>query len=493
MFLKSIRFRAFLWYMVILTVTLLSFSLIIYGGLHKALYDAFDDLLSSRAEGVVNSIDTYWQTHNIHFQDRPDDGIDREKAKKNFINMARGWVEEQRKDPELMNISVQILNAKGEKLVSSRLMPQIMALDEEDLEDLAEGEEDFDTVKGQTVDGKKARFRVYSRPVTEGEKVAYIVQVTGPVYLLSVALGKLRFILFGLLPLAILLAGMPGVLLIRMTLRPVDKMVNILRQITAKNLKVKIHIPDTRDELVLLAETFNEMIDRLNRSFSSQQRFIQNISNELKTPMSILKTELEDALAKDCPQDQLKSVVSRASEEIEEFSKVIDNLLTVSDFEDNKLALDIRRVNLTRLAEKAANDMKMISGKKDIEMSFVCSDTIVLDGDEIQLRQLFLNLLDNAIKYTNRNGRITVTVSLDGSSAKIDISDTGVGIPQDEMDYIFDRFYQATNARAAHRGFGLGLSVVKSIVEEHKGIVSVTSEVGKGSTFTVRLPLSYPG
>lgn len=494
MFYQSIRFKALFWYMVILAVTLLTFSLITYGGLYKSLYDDFDDLLSSRAEGIVDSINTYWHTGKTHFQGGSDPKTQpNSQALNDFLALARGWVEEKRKDSDLMSISVQILNIKGEKLVSSRIMPLIAALDQEDLGDILDGEEDFDTVKGETVSGKKTRFRVYSRPVIEEGKVAYIVQIAGPVDLLSVALANLRFILFGLLPLATILAGIPGVLLVRMTLSPVDRMIDTLRRITAENLKLKIHIPDTKDEMKRLADTFNDMIERIDRSFSSQQRFIQGISNELKTPMNTLKAELEAALKGDCPQDELRSVLARAEGEIGEFSKTIDNLLVLSTFDDDRIALEIRKVNLTRLIRQIADDVKMAAQAREIAVSFVYRDTIALDGDEAKLGRLFMNLLDNAIKYTNRKGNIAITVSREGEFAKVVVSDTGIGIPEDEMDYIFDRFYQAANARNAGRSFGLGLSSVKAIIEEHKGTISVESQYGKGSTFTVSLPLSYPG
>lgn len=495
MLFKSVRFKAVLLYIIILTITLLSFSVALYGSFHKSLYDDLDDLLSSRAEGVVNSINVYWQARRVN---APDDGSGAKKtediASTEFTAAARDWVEEKRKDPDLMSVFVQILNSQGDNVVSSKLMPRIPRLDKEDLADILDGEEDFDTVKGDTVDGKRLKFRVYTRPVPGGGKAFYIVQVAAPQRLLSVVLRDLRFILFIMLPLAIILAAIPGIFIVRLTLRPVDRMVDTLRQITAENLKLKIHIPDTKDEIKRLADTFNDMIDRLDRSFSSQQRFIRDISHQLKAPMGALKEELDAALGKSASSEECGAILSKASKELDRFSRLIENLLVLSRLDSSFLTLEIRKVNLSRLVEMVFNDMKTAAGAKGIDATFACTDKVILDGDEAQLRQLMVNMLDNAIKFTRRDGKIAVTVSSDEKYATIAVSDTGIGIPEDETDYIFDRFYQVARARDYDSdGFGLGLSSAKSIVEEHKGQIMAESQYGKGSTFIVTLPLSYPG
>ncbi|MDP2913728.1 MAG: HAMP domain-containing sensor histidine kinase [Candidatus Omnitrophota bacterium] len=495
MFFKSIRFKVVLLYIIILTITLLSFGIIIYGSLYKSLYDDFDDLLSSKAEGVVNSINAYWQARDAEADyDMAAPKASEGPSAKEFMAIAQNWVEEKRKAPDPMSIFVQILSPAGERMISSKLMPRIPSLDKEDMEDVLAGEESFDTVRGETFDGRRMKFRICTRPVTEDGRVVYIAQTVGPVELLSVALKNLRLILFVMVPLAIFFAAMPGMLLIKMTLRPVDRMINTLRRITAENLKLKIHIPDTRDEVRRLADTFNDMIERLDRSFSSQQRFIREISQELKSPMQAFKEELDTMLAKEFSLPESSAVLSKASKELGRFSKLIENLLTLSRFDSNLLVLEIKKVNLSSLVESVAGNMRALAGEKGIDLCLACSDKVILDGDEAQLKQLVINLLDNAVKYTKRGGKITVTVSKDNRQATVAVSDTGIGIPEDETDYIFDRFYQVARTRNNDSGgFGLGLSSAKSIVEEHKGAISVESQYGKGSTFIVTLPLSYPG
>lgn len=478
-FFKSIRFRVILWYMVFLFFILSAFSFLLYKSFKTTIYDDLDNLLVSKAEGITNSIDAYWEGKEVV------------PAEKNFIAMAQNWVEEKRRDPQLMSLFVQILDAKGTTLVSSKSMPHILPLPKEDFDDILEGEDSFDMVGGEW-SGKQMKFRLYSKPVIESTEAKYVVQVSAPASLLSLALNNLRVILFILLPLTIFLAGVPGLLLARLTLRPVDKMINTLQHITAENLKLRIHLPDTKDEVKRLADTFNDMIERLDRSFSSQQRFIQDISNELKAPMNLLKVEIKDALDKACQEQAHAHILKKALKDIDGYSKTVEDLLILSSFEDSQMALVIKKINITKLIEGILKDLKPIADEKEIALSSFLREPIIVDGDEKRLRQLFINIVDNAVKYTYRKGSVSITAYKDGKYARVAISDTGAGIPENEIDYIFDRFYQV-HARSANHGFGLGLSSAKSIVEAHKGNIIVESRYGKGSTFTVTLPLQYPG
>ena len=481
MFFKSIRFKVLTWYMLLLAVTLFSFSIVLYGSFNKVLINNLDDLLSSRAEGVTDSVHTYWH----------DKGNASDMAP--FLNIARDWVEEKRKDPELMKVFVQILSVKTERLVSTKSMPFIAPVPKSDFEDVLAGEDSFNSLSGVFADGKKAKFRVYTRPVIEDGKVVYIVQTAGPIELISIASGSLMVILFILLPLTIILAGIPGVLLAGLTLKPVNSMINTLKHITAENLKLKIHIPDTKDEVRRLADTFNDMIERLDRSFSSQQNFIKDISYELKAPLFILKGELAAVLDKSYSREEYEAILRKGLEELDQFSQIIDNLIVLARFDNSQMPLEIKRVNLTRVIEEVVKAAKDVAGEKDIVLSSFLQDVIILDGDEERLRKLFTNLVDNAVKYTRRNGKVIVAAHRGKDSANITVSDTGIGIPDDELSYIFDRFYQINKSRSAKNGFGLGLSIAKSIAESHKGKIIVESQPGKGSTFTVALPIFYPG
>lgn len=478
MFFRSVRFKFLLGYLVLLTLTLFAFSLILYGSFGRILYNNLDDLLVARAEGIANSIVSYKQAGT---------------AAADLSLAARDWLEEKHNDPELMSISARILDEKGRDVSSPKTMPHLKPLDNDVLEDALDGEDDFDTAAGVSAEGKKIKYRIYTKPVYVNNAVAYIVQAAGPVTLLSLALNKFLVILLVLLPLTIILACSPGVLLAKVTLKPVDNMIDTLRQITAENLKLKIHMPDTKDEIKRLADTFNEMIDRIDRSFTSQQRFIQDISQELKAPICAIQKEFDEALAKGLPEPVSRALIERASKEMGEIAVTIENFMTLSEFAASRDVFEIRKVDLGHVIHEVVDDMRTLALKKDIEVSFSGQENIVIDGDAARLRRLFANLLDNAIKFTYRKGKVTVTMRTDGSNAVVYVSDTGIGIPDDEQSYIFDRFYQVSRSRGVDRGFGLGLSGAKSIVEAHKGSMYVESQEGKGSNFIVTLPVSYPG
>jgi two-component system OmpR family sensor kinase len=493
MLFKSIRFRIVLWYMGLLTLTLLVFSTLVYGAFKKALYDDLDDLLGSRAEGITNAITTYWEIEKMKHADggkaiEPPSAADNA----NFLAMASNWVIEKSKDPNLMSLFVRIRDPKGELLVCSNNMPRIDLIPKKDFEDVLKGEDSYNNLSGESLLGQPMKFRAYTKPVMEGNKARYVVQVMSPLGLMDVALKGLMILLFVLLPITVVVTGIAGAFLARLTLRPVDHMIDTLKKITAENLKLRIHIPDTKDEVKRLADTFNDMIERLDKSFTSQHEFIQDISHELRTPLTILKGELEVTLKKLRSPEEYEEVLTSSLEEIGKMSRVIEDLLVLARFDNNQVALEIRRVDLGNVVSRVLDDMKALAEEKNIEMSLSSQDNIVLDGDESQLRRLFVNLLDNAIKYTSRKGKVIVIANKDGSHAKVVVSDTGIGIPEDELPYIFDRFYQVARARRASHGFGLGLSIAKSIVESHRGTISVLSQPTQGAIFTVSLPLSYP-
>jgi signal transduction histidine kinase len=269
-------------------------------------------------------------------------------------------------------------------------------------------------------------------------------------------------------------------------------MIKTIKQTTAENLKLKIHLPDTKDEIRRLADTFNDMIERLDRSFSSQQGFIQGISAELKAPLAEFKKEFEAARDGSLSPQAYDSLMSRGIEEINRSERIIEELESLARFDNNRMALEIRKVNLSRLLEKALDNVRPDALEKEIGLSSVLKDAVIVDGDEKQLRRLFANLLDNAVKYTNRKGSVTISARRDRKNAVIVVNDTGIGMDEGELPYIFDRFYQVNKSRASNGSFGLGLSIAKSVAEVHKGAILVESKPGKGSTFTVLLPLSYP-
>jgi len=490
MIFKTIRFKIIFWYTLALTIIISLFSIFLYSNFKNNIYGDLDDLLQSKAQGIADSIDTYWETEKL---DALRAGIKQDVFSKinniNFIKIAQRWVKEKSNDPKLINIIVQIFDAGGDNIASSKNIPSIAVLSKETLKFVLKGNGHFDNLNIELPDGRTLSFRELTVPVIENNKVAYIVQTISPLAQTDSTLNRLKFILLLLLPAAIFLTSIVGLFLAEFTLRPLKKIIKTVRQITAENLKSRVDLPDTKDEIKKLADTFNGMLEKLDKSFSSHQQFIHDMSHELRTPLTILKGELEVTLKKVRSQKEYESILHSSLEEMNKISRIIENLLMLARFDNKDVSLKIKPLDLNQSIQNILDDIKILLEQKVIQINFSGQESIILEADESQLRQAILNILDNAIKYTAQNCKIFVTTEKSSNTAKIKISDTGIGIAKENLPFIFDRFYRVDKSRNTN-GFGLGLSITKSIIETHKGKIEVESQPNQGTTFTISLPLS---
>lgn len=490
MFYKSIRFKITIVYMAILALTLSCFSAILYHRVNKSLYDNIDTLLSSKADGIVSAIGTYWVTEKLGSMrygasaELPVDNRDVD-----FGTIAQRWVEARSKDPKLLDIIVKIFDANGEVVATSKNTQGISNISEETLARVMEGSSTFDTLTSSFPTKSAQSFRVYITPAIQNNKVEYIVEVASPLDPINMALNSIKLALFVLFPLTVLITGVMGALLASLTLRPVDSMIRTIHDITLENMKLKITVPGTRDEIQKLAETFNDMLERLDKAFTSQRHLFEDLSHELKTPLTILKGEVEVVLKKMRSSEEYEAILRSSLEEIDKMTRLVENLLMMASFESKKIMPQRKALDLKALILEVINNIKRLADHKEITIGLSGEEGLTLPGDEKQLKQLFLNLIDNAVKYTLSGGRIDLKLEKSGDDARITIKDDGVGIPEEETVHIFDRFYRVHSLKASH-GFGLGLSIVKAIVDAHHGNIKVESSTGKGTTFIITLPLS---
>jgi heavy metal sensor kinase len=350
----------------------------------------------------------------------------------------------------------------------------------------AEGLQTFETLEGLG----PYPVRVLTQPVHEAGRVTSLIQVG--MSLESVAVTRRRFLLVmaTVLPLALLFAGGGGWLLARRALRPVDRMTEAARRISAEHLDERLETTGSGDELDRLAATLNDMLGRLDVTFRQVRQFSADASHELQTPLTILKGEIEVALRAPRSPDEYQHVLASALEESERIARLVEGLLLLSRADAGVLRMDRQPVDLAELMAEIVDYARVLAEAYGVALDLKSAAPLTIHGDREHLRRLLLNLVDNGIKYTPAGGRVTLTLERDGEWAALRIADTGIGLAPEELERIFQRFYRAPEALdQGKEGSGLGLCIARSIAEAHGGRIRVESAPGQGSVFTVFLPL----
>jgi len=472
--------------MLILSLALFIFGTVLYHNLYLKISNDTDDILRSRAKGIEQSIDTYWEAERMDIAEADFKIRLIKEDNMNFIRIARRWVGEKINDPDLINIIVRIYDAHGSPIASSKNVPT-GHLNSRIFYDVKKGTDHFENAYIE-VNEIPALFRIITAPVIENKRLSYIVQVASPLAQLHRVFRNLRFSLLFLLPLTVILTGLSGVFLVQLTLRPVDQMIETIHQITAENLKLRLKIPGTKDEIESLAKTFNQMITRLDEAFTSQRQFMEDISHELKTPLSVLKGELEVTLKKIRSTQEYETILHSSLEEVNHLVGIVENLLTLVRFDAKTTTLQVVSLDLNLLLKDAVEAIQVLAIQKNITLQLNSAHTVDILADKNQLKRLVINILDNAIKYTPPGGKVSIDLRQQKNSADIDITDTGIGIPESELPHIFDRFYRVDKSRSSI-GFGLGLSIAQSIAMAHGGKIYVKANVPQGTIFTISLLL----
>ncbi len=334
-----------------------------------------------------------------------------------------------------------------------------------------------------TLDGQ--RYRIVLLRGTAAEVLAAY-----PASEVDSTLRGLFSVMLWSLPAALLVSLLSGWFLAKRSLRPVDEITSSARQITAQNLTLRLPKPVTDDELGRLTETVNDMIARLEKSFSQIRQFTSDASHELRTPLAIMMGELELALRRPLTSDDARKVLESCLEEVERLNQVVQGLLELSRAESGQVILQLEEVRFSTLVENVCDDVMILADKKRIEIATAIAPGLMIMGDTVRMQQALLNIIENAVKYTREGGDVHVRLEYNSedSEAVLTVSDTGIGIPAGELPFIFDRFFQVDKARSKDvLGSGLGLSIVKWIVDAHNGRIEVFSHLGKGTTFILRI------
>jgi heavy metal sensor kinase len=296
------------------------------------------------------------------------------------------------------------------------------------------------------------------------------------------------FLTIGPVALASTLAG--GFWLARKALSPVDRMAATAAEITATQLDRRLAEPEAKDELGYLAQTFNAMIARLQRSFEEVRRFTADAAHELRTPLSAMRTEAEVALRSPRSPDRDTRVLENLLEEIERLTRLVSHLLFLCREETGVGVGDFRPVRLDEVVSDVCEHMKVAACEKGLDLMVERALACEVSGEADRLRQLFFNLLDNAIKYTQSGGKVTVETQASSDQAVVTVTDTGIGISAEHLPHVFDRFYRVDSSRSSETdGTGLGLAICRSITETHAGRIEIASTSGIGTRVTLFIPM----
>ena len=462
----SIRVRLTLWYGSALALILLLFAVALYLVMSRALREQVDASLDEASAVAIRTLGEHRFGPFLIFEDLSQD----------FPEIA------------LLDKFFQIFGPAGQVTIqSSNIQSREIPLSQTAFRASLDGQSTFESVQFQ----KGVSLRLLSVPIRQGEQLVNILRVGTSLQATDRMLRRLLTGLYIASPLALLVSLLGGWFLAGRALRPVHAITQAARRISAGDWSQRIQTPPSNDEIGQLASTFNDMIGRLEVSFKQIRQFSADASHELRTPLTITKGETELALRRPRQAEDYRAVLESNLEEIDRLSRIVDELLFLSRADLGEIKLKMYPVQLDDLFREIHQQAAVLGKERKVETVLARIEPVVVEGDDLRLRELLLNLVDNAVKYSQEGQVVELSLELVGNQAKLIVQDHGIGIEPENQSRVFDRFYRTDEARAhGAKGTGLGLAICKWIVEVHHGTIELQSRVHGGSCFTVLLPLS---
>ena len=453
-----------LWYMVTFLISSLIICTFLYLGLRYLLLKEIDQFLLDETKEMEKVLSQEPQETN--FLMRFEDEV-----------MARKYYP----------FFFQILDPKGEPLYVSGGFREIGY----ELQDrvLTNARNRKETLEEINSDGGRIAFRIISTPVYRDGRLIEIIQLGTQLHYVKRNLSHFRDNILIALPIILVFGTLGGWVLARRSLSPIGYIAVKAQSITSQNLSERLIVRGTGDEMDDLIRTINAMIARLESSFKRMAEFTADASHELKTPLCAMRGEAEVLLLKERKAEEYQEGLAHFIEQFDHLNQMINDLILLSKLDTTEVALKMAPLRLDLLIKDLCNFFQVLAEQKNIALEIGTLEEVTVIGDKIRLQQLFTNLIDNAIKYTMQ-GAIRVAAKKDEDAVAIKIVDTGMGIPEEEREKIFKRFYRMDKSRSRETGgVGLGLSIAEWVVHAHHGRIEVDSEINRGSTFTVYLPL----
>ena len=461
----SLRVRLTLWYGSALGLIIVMFAGVLYVVMDNGMRERVDRSLEETADVAVRALEQRRVDRFFQFQDLVDQFPELAVIDKSYQIFSPAGI-----------ITIQSPN------VSRRNVP----LSRRALEGALEGRSAFESAEAPG----EPPIRLLSVPIVYEGSLSHILQVGTSLQGVEEALHRLLLTLLVTGPLALSAALVGGWFLAGRALQPVEAITRAAQRIAAGDLTQRLSVSPSPDEIGRLAQTFNDMIARLETSFRQIQRFSADASHELRTPLTVMKGEAELALRRPRTAEDYRMVLESSLEEIDRMARIVDELLFLSRADLGEIRMEQLPVKLDVLIEDIHRQATVLGQDRDVEVIVKKMEPATVTGDELRLRELVLNLVDNAVKYSHPGGVVEIEVVRD-KTVRVSVSDKGIGIPAELQPRIFDPFYRTDEARAhAKEGTGLGLAISKWIAEAHHGRIEVQSSSGQGARFTVVLPLS---
>lgn len=445
------------WYFGILAVVLSLFSLTAYFEMRNSIYRTVDEELRARMEGVRRLIE-----RTVRYE--PDD-------------LRR----ELREHSELAgNTLLRVADEQGNWLYQSASADRYQ---------IPRPRKASFVPSTLVVDS--VSLRVLSTEIQVGDQ-SYFAQAAAPLDDFNSALHRFATLLLVSIPILLLGAAAGGYWISRRALSPVDQITQTARSISVQNLSSRLNVPQTGDELQRLSETLNGMLERLEAAFKKIIQFTADASHELRTPIAVMRTRTELSLRKPRSAEEYREALAQVHSELEKTSELVEKLMLLARADYGVEALQLASEDLRGIVRDVCSQGKMLSEAKEINFrEEIPAQPVRVNADAHALRRLFLILIDNAIKYTPKGGRVDVVVGQENGFAIGEVRDTGIGIAPEDLPNVFERFYRADKARSRESGgVGLGLSIGRWIAEAHEGTIEVQSALGGGSIFKLRLPMA---
>ncbi|HTA29074.1 MAG TPA: ATP-binding protein [Candidatus Cybelea sp.] len=465
---RSLRFRLIVWFAGLLTGAFLLFSVALYQVLQGYLAANLTQTLFRRSAQITGLLMA---------------GMDQTKERGVADEIATRYA------PENYDRFVRLTRPDGSILYASG---RAAGFDPSGMPPLkvSEVKGDF-TYQARLGDGNLIMVTVKEFHSSDGHR--YLIESGGPMAPIETLLTHLRLSLLIGVPLLVLVAVGGGFVLVSRALAPVVKIAESAEQITLHNLNERLPLTKTGDELEHLSLALNRMIARLSESFEQNRRFLADASHELRTPLAAWRGEMESVVEQTRGLPELRDRAGSALEEVDRLAKIVDALFAISRLDAGEAQQEWARFDLAPLAASTAEQMSLLAEDKGVSIDCHVQDHVCVEGDQARIKQVVVNLLDNAIKYTPAGGAIHLNVRADGGKAILEVVDTGIGIPAEALPHVFERFFRVDRARSREiGGAGLGLAIVKSICTAHGGQVEAQSDASHGSRFIVELPLGQP-